>query len=50
MLEQYRDVVSSHGYTKADVFGDPPGPLLSGAPARRLDHLRALQEHIPDAA
>ena len=32
VLERYRDVVSSHGYTKADVFGDPPGPLLRGAP------------------
>ena len=50
LLERYREVVASHGYSKADVFGAPPGPLLSGAPARRLDHLSALQEHIPDAA
>ena len=50
VLGQYRDVIASHGYSKADVFGDPPGPLLTGAPARRLDHLSALLEHLPDAA
>jgi hypothetical protein len=50
LLERYREVIASHGYSKADVFGAPPGPLLRGAPPRRLDHLRALQEHIPDAA
>ncbi len=49
VLEQYHAVVRGHGYTKADVFGDPPGPLLSGAPAERLRHLSALLEHIPDA-
>ena len=49
LLERYHEVVASHGYSKADVFGAPPGPLLTGAPARRLDHLSALQEHIPDA-
>ena len=50
VLGRYRDVIASHGYSKADVFGDPPGPLLTGAPARRLDHLSALLEHLPDAA
>ena len=49
-LPQFLELVARHRYTKADVFGDPPGPLLRAAPAERLRHLAALQEHIPDAA
>ncbi len=46
----YRETVSSHDYTVADVFGQPPGPLLTGAPPSRLPHLEALRRYIPDSA
>ena len=45
----YRAVVESHDYTAGDVFGEPHGPLLAGAPASRLPHLQALQRHLPPA-
>ena len=44
--DAYTAVVGSHGYSSADVFGDPPGPLLAGAPDSRLAHLQALQRFV----
>jgi ectoine hydroxylase-related dioxygenase (phytanoyl-CoA dioxygenase family) len=49
-LTHFQDVVSQHGYTKREVFGENSGgPLLTTATPERLYHLTQLLEHIPDA-
>ena len=50
LLEHFLEVVDQHGYSKADVFGDPAGPLLTTATPSRLHHLEQLLEHLPDAS
>ena len=50
LLEHFLEVIDQHGYSKADVFGDPAGPLLTRATPNRLRHLQQLLEHLPDAS
>ena len=49
-LDHFLGYVRQHGYTKADVFGDPAGQLLTKATPNRLRHLEQLLDHIPDTS
>lgn len=49
-VQAFRDIISQHGYTKAEVFGDCLGPLLENASAERMKHLAQLIQYIPSSS
>jgi hypothetical protein len=49
-IQAFREIISQHGYTKAEVFGDGLAPLLESASTERMKHLAQLIEYIPPSS